>query len=114
MRQVVRNDWIEALGALSHDQVAVDPLASPGSRPHSWRLRHAEFAPFDDLIEIELSDEGGTMRVLIDHPLEMWVDETGPHPGRLLITSDEGPLLLSFDSSIEARPARPEHIQALR
>jgi hypothetical protein len=49
------------------------------------------------------------MRVLIDHPLEMWVDETGPHPGRLLITSGEGPLLLSFDSSIERRRGQHEY-----
>jgi hypothetical protein len=114
MRRVVRNDWMEALGALSCDVVAVEPLALPLSTPHNWRLHHAEFAPFDDLIEIELSDQGGTVRVLIDHPLEIWVDESGPRPGRLLITSEQGPFLLSFDSPTEARPARLGQTPALR
>jgi hypothetical protein len=35
----------------------------------------------------------------------MWVDETGPHPGRLLITSGEGPLLLSSTARLNAGAA---------
>jgi hypothetical protein len=72
------NEWIDWLGGL-HGPVRIELAAR--NRPSlrgSRVLLSAEFAPFDDLIEIVLLSDSGEERVLLDDPRDLRVDSNPP------------------------------------
>ena len=71
-------EWIDWLGAL-HGPLPIQLVTQ--TRPDldgPFILLGAEFAPFDDLIEIVLLVDSRERRVFIDNPLGLWTDSNPP------------------------------------
>jgi hypothetical protein len=93
MNRVGRRDWIEWLDALKPSTAVDLPTARGADR--RWRFKRADYDPFEDVVEIVLEDDVGSLRVLLDAPHA--IEYAGParSPDRIVITTDEGPFELS-------------------
>ena len=73
MERIARSEWFETLDELGFGaSVLVGTDESPTEGP--YRFVEADYAPFDDVVEIRLESAHGPMRILIDHPVEVRVD----------------------------------------
>lgn len=101
MRRLHRSEWIDRLQGLATGAPveARHPSVPMGAR---WRLRSAEFAPFEGVVEVVLVGDGGVVQVLIDQPLEIWADDDGG--GRWVeIRSAEASLVVEGGGTAEQR-----------
>lgn len=97
MRRLNRSEWVERLQGLSMG--AVVEVHHPALTATSgWRLSSAEFAPFEDVIEVVLTGDGGLVRVLIDQPLEIWADDADGGVGSLEIRSKDASVVVARPS----------------
>jgi hypothetical protein len=82
MHRLNPTEWIDWFGALHPGESVVLRSEKPGE-PLSvtGRLVAAEYAPFDDLVEIVVDTDGTRFRFWIDHPTEMMVDEGSKRRG---------------------------------
>lgn len=94
MRRLSRSEWIERLQGLSPG-ASVEVRHPALSGDATWRLRSAEFAPFEDVVEVVLSGEGGVVRVLIDQPLEIWADDGDGGVRSLEIRSNDASVVVA-------------------
>jgi hypothetical protein len=83
MRRVNRTDWMEWLDALAISGSVEIAGARECDGPMTFLA--ADFDPFDDTIEILLSESGARTRILLDSPREIWVDGSDDTPDRVLI-----------------------------
>ena len=75
MDRLHQSEWIETLDGLRiRGSIEVEPLTVLPRPVSHCRLRAADYAPFDDLVEILLEDDFGQIKVIIDHPKVIWLD----------------------------------------
>jgi hypothetical protein len=82
MHRLNPTDWVDWFGALQRGRSVV--LRSERSGEQSTmtgRLVAAEYAPFDDLVEMVVDTDSSRFRFWIDHPTEMTVDEGSQRRG---------------------------------
>jgi hypothetical protein len=73
MHRLPARDWIEWFGSL-HGPIPVEIRSPSLARPGRHVLGSAEYAPFDDLIELVFIAAGREWRLLLDHPRLIRVD----------------------------------------
>jgi hypothetical protein len=82
MHRLNPTEWIDWFGTLQCGESIVLRSEEPGEQLSvTGRLVTAEYAPFDDLVEIVVDTDGTRFRVWIDHPTEMMVDEGSKRRG---------------------------------
>lgn len=95
MHRVSRSDWIEWLDGL-RIQGPIEVSQHPqGRHTGVFRFLGADFAPFEDIIELRLGDAAGAHRVLIDHPSGIWIERHEQIPDWLLIDSQRGHIVIA-------------------
>lgn len=115
MRTVLRNDWMEWCDDLTRG--AHGHFETVGDRHGVVRL--LDYAPFEDVLELDVETSGALDRRLIEHPVRIWV-ETHPPVGTVVIeASDETVLLVAFDVppqtwEVGRRPALEESTEEQR
>lgn len=92
MRRIDRIDWMGWFEALTFE----GPVELVPSRRTtvSWRLDRADYDPFDDVIELVLSDDLATFRLLIDGPSEILAVGTSSAIEHVTIIAEDGPLVV--------------------
>lgn len=85
MHRVPRDEWIEWCERLRTDRAR--RLETVGSADRRKVIVSIDYAPFDDILELDLRDRGSVVRRLIDHPSQILVDDLGRS---VLIGSGEG------------------------
>ncbi len=91
MDRLHHSEWIEWLEGLRiQGSVEVEPVTVLPRPVGQCRLRAAEYAPFDDLVEVILEDDKGQVRVIIDHPKVIWVENEGAGDGLVAIDTEKG------------------------
>jgi hypothetical protein len=85
-------EWIDWFGALQRGQRVVLRSEIPGEQlTATGQLVTAEYAPFDDLVEVVVDTDRSRLRFWIDHPSEMMVDEGSQRRGwSIVIKSPDG------------------------
>ena len=96
MRAVPPNQWVELTDLVRFDEPVRVENGHPSLRSAApCRFETIDYDPFDDVLEIQISFEGGTIRLLIDDPREIRFE-----PG-------EGLEVDSLDQTVEIHPAPP-------
>ncbi len=103
MRQIPRDSWLEwcelETTSPTHHLEVADPGFVPGI------VRRIDFAPFDDILEIDIERGEGLQRELVDHPLEI-LEQEAASP-RLVIRWQGGSMCLVRKRNPVSRPSRP-------
>jgi len=96
MRRVPRDEWLEWCYELSHGRRRHLEISGLGVDHGVVRL--IDYAPFDDILELDIEDHGAISRRLIDHPVRIWIQEAG-RTGEIVIESPtETVPLVVFDT----------------
>ncbi len=106
MQPVPRHDWIEFLDALDIDgdvRVSHNELKPPTGE--GWKLRSADFDPFDQLIEIVLGNHQVSVRVLLEDPRSIAFDGTERAPRCVRIRTADGAFEMTARSMADEVPA---------
>lgn len=91
VQSVPRHQWIEFLDDLHIDgevKVSHGELRDPTSE--GWKIRSADFDPFEHLIEIVLENHHVSVRVLLEDPRSLSFEGSERAPRRLRIRTAEG------------------------
>ena len=112
MHRVGRSHWIEWLDGLRIEGTVEVNQHPQGRHAGVFQFVGADFAPFEDIIELRLRDGSRQYRVLIDHPSGIWTERDEHVPGWVLIDSGEGHTVITrrqpvlhFRVSVPARSA---------
>jgi hypothetical protein len=68
---------------------------------HRYLVALLDYAPFDDILELDLVEAGATERRLVDHPSEIVL--ANEHIGRMLIRTPDGTITLNVLPSVPTR-----------
>ena len=103
MRRIPRVEWMEWFAELAiHGPIDLMPIersnscADPGT---PWRLERADYDAFDDVLELVLSDQTGSLRLLVDGPSEVLAAGTSAETHHVTIIAPDGPVIIR---SVEA------------
>ncbi|MDH4118016.1 MAG: hypothetical protein OEX04_09025 [Acidimicrobiia bacterium] len=95
MDRLHQSEWLEVLdGLCMRGPVEVEPTTVLPRPVSGCRLRAADYAPFDDLVEILLEDDLGRIRVLIDHPKVIWREHDAGHGEQVAFDTAKGRITL--------------------
>ena len=93
MRRLPRREWLDWCDEQNHRLHSHLETAGPG--PTRLVVTLIDYAPFDDILELDMDDHGSVSRRLIDHPDEIWVeDEDGIRAVVITSGTERLPLLL--------------------
>jgi hypothetical protein len=86
-------EFLDALDVDGEVDLVSSHLDHPAGLP--WKIRSADFDPFDHVIEIVLDNHEVSVRLLIDNPRMVKFEGDEHSPSRLLIGSDDGVVEMS-------------------
>jgi hypothetical protein len=95
MHRVGRSEWIEWLDGLRIEGSIEVSQHPQGRLTGVFQFLGADFAPFEDIIEVRLGDGSGAHRVLIDHPSGIWIERPDHVADWLLIDSHSGHIVIA-------------------
>lgn len=108
MHRLPRSEWID--WCEDHNRSGL-PRLQLSDEEHRYLVALLDYAPFDDILELDLVEAGATERRLVDHPSEIVL--ANEHIGRLLIRTPGETITLTIlptmptgalDDSHDARP----------
>ncbi len=80
MTKLPRSEWIEWCERVSNEPAFhLETL-----EPSHLRILHIDYAPFDDILEMDIQETDAVRRRLIDHPQHIYVDDPSAGGGMLV------------------------------